>query len=223
MKNLIHSCAALLAVSASFTVGSLAADNDKMVNAYGEPAGFADRPESVTPLPATADTRSTVSHSQPGTGGLYYLAGAFDSRNSESLGARQARIAAENPGTVTIGPLEVLGSGPTGPLTPDARIAARDEATAQVLARIRATDHEMAALKRQAGSLDDGTRARFQAAAADVAQHRAALRENLKDMRAAEGDDWSAKRAELSVSYNAYVQSQHNAEAVLGITAATGT
>jgi hypothetical protein len=213
MKTLLHTAAISLAVSVSFVVlpRTLAEPGDpKLVNAYGEPAGFGNLPE-VVPI----ETKEfNFSRSQPGTGGLYLMTGTVDRRSFESLGSWQARTAAEARGRVIIGPVEVLSSGPTGPLTPEAREAAREEVTAQVLERIRVTDREMRALKKQTKALDESGQSRFKLVAEEVAQRRAALRESLRAVRANNSDTWSDDRTAVAVNYNAYVQSLHRAEAV---------
>src|SRR5262245_54564386 len=99
MKTLTHSFLVALTLSAGLTAGASAASSSKsLVNAYGEPAGFGDLPDVVAPEP----TGNTFSQSRPGAGGLYLVPGTFDRRNFESLGAWQARIAAEQRGRVII-------------------------------------------------------------------------------------------------------------------------
>ena len=136
-----------------------------------------------------------------------------DRRTYESLGSWSARINAVQAGTVIIGPLEVLDSGPTGPMTAAAQSAARDEVTAQVLGRIRATDKVMASLEQPSTSQNASAQVEFNAAVRAVAEQRHALREDLKTMRASTGDQWSNDRSTVSVSFNAYVQAMHRAEA----------
>jgi hypothetical protein len=218
MKTLLQSAAISIALALSLALPSraLAEPGDpKLVNAYGEPAGFGNLPQ-VIPIEAK---ESTWSRSQPGMGGLYLMNGSVDRRSFESLGSWQARSAAEARARVIIGPLEVLSSGPTGPLTPEARETARDEVTAQVLERIRATDREMRALKKQTNALDENGQTRFKLVAQEVAQRREALRESLRAVRANNGDTWADDRTAVAVNYNAYVQSLHQAEAVAAGTA----
>lgn len=218
MKALRLTTLALLTLSAPVALSVLAMPKKNarpLVNAYGEPAGFGKLPDVVV-----ADSPGLyLSASRPGTGGLYVLPGYVDPRSYESSGQRQVRLAAESPGTVTIGALEVLDSGPTGPMPADALEAANEEVTTQVLTRIKATDRAMASLRSRSKSLDDDTQARFKAAAADVAERRQALRENLKTVRSIGGEQWSNARAEVAVSFNAYVESLHRAEAVVGASA----
>jgi len=213
MKTLVHSAAVSLTFFTGLAVSALAqpADAKPLVNAYGEPAGFGNESDVIIPNTKELNT----SRSRGGTAGLYVFPNTFDPRYYESHGQWQDRVAAENRGQVIIGPLEVLDTGPTGPLTPDAQAAATDEVTAQVLTRIKATDKEMSALKSRAKSLDEETNARFKAAANEVAERRAALRENLRIVRAADGSEWNSARAAVAVSFNAYVQSLHQAEAAV--------
>ncbi len=120
-----------------------------------------------------------------------------------------------------IGTLEVLDSRPTGPLTPEAQDAARDEVTAQVLERIKLTDRAMKSLKSQTRSLPEDNRAQFQAAAAEVAQRREVLRESLRVMRASRGDEWSTARSNVAVNYNSYVEATHRAAAAAAVSSNT--
>ena len=182
--------------------------SNPLVNAYGEPAGFGDLPN----VQMTDGPDLKWSNSLPGYTGLYVWNRHVDLRNFESIGVRQARLAEEANGTVTIGPLEVIGSGPTGPMTPEAQTVATEEVTAQVLARIKATDRLMASLQRRSKDLDDAGRARFSSAAAEVQERRQALRESLKTVRAASDDQWSNARSALADNYNAYVQTTHRAQ-----------
>lgn len=201
---------------AGFTALAFANDrsNDKGVNAYGEPAGFSNTPSVVVTPPAPGqDVQSTSA--VPGLAGLYPIRGNVDRRNFESLGAWQERKDAElQGGSVNIGALEILDSGPTGPLDENSQAAATSEVTGQVLTRINATDKTMSALKSRAASLDGASRERFKAAADEVAVRRQALREDLKNVRQADGTQWAAARATLASSFNAYVQAQHRAEEV---------
>lgn len=219
MKTLMKSVLVAFTCSAGAAIGAPASStiNNELVNAYGEPAGFGNLPD-VEPRVGFNPTNNLIDRiAQPGTNGMYLLPGNVDHQSFASLGQRQARAAAAARGTVTIGQLEVLDSGPTGPLDPDALHAARDEVTQQVLGRIKATDRVMRSLEDQAKSLDEDDRTRFKAAAAEVAQQRAALRESLRVVRATDGDAWTNARTAVSVNFNAYVQSMHRAEA-----AATG-
>lgn len=203
-------CCAFAGISA-FTLATDRA-NDKGVNAYGEPAGFSNPPTVVVTPPAPGQTVQSNS-AGPGLAGLYPIHGNVDRRNFESLGAWQERKALEaQGGTVNIGALEILDSGPTGPLDENSQAAATSEVTGQVLTRINATDKTMAALKTRAASLDESSRERFKAAADEVSVRRQALREDLKNVRQADASQWAAARATLASSFNAYVQAQHRAE-----------
>lgn len=182
----------------------------KLVNAYGEPAGFGNLPQAVVALPATS--QFITSSSAPGTAGLYPLKGSVDRRNFESMGSWTARSESAATANVNLGELEILDSGPTGPITMDAQAAATTEVTGAVLVRINATDKVMSSLKVRASNLDDASKARFQVAASEVAQRRTTLREDLKTMRQSATAQWSDARSAVSTSYNAYVQSQHRAE-----------
>ena len=213
MKTIVPTTLVLFTFFAAAAAGapSAPAATDRFVNAYGEPAGFADLPQVIVPESAGMN----FSASRPGLGGMYAMPGTVDPRNFESLGEWQDRTAAEASGIVTIGALEVLDSGPTGPLTPDVQAAARDDVTAKVLGRIQATDRIMAGLRSEAADLDPDTQARFKATAVEVDAHRHTLREDLKAVRAADESEWPAARSEVAVSFNAYVQSMHRAEAIV--------
>lgn len=215
MKTLIRPCVIAFTFSAGLAASAFASpvtpDSKALVNDYGEPAGFGNTPQ----IPVVESKAQETSASLPGSGGLYVMPGSFAPKSFESIGAWQARAAAESRGTVTIGPLEVLESGPTGPMTPEAQQVARDEVTAQVLTRIQATDHIMHSLKTQARAESEEDQARFKAAADEVAQRREALRENLRVLRATSGDQWSNARSNVAVSFNAYVESTHRAQAAV--------
>lgn len=213
MKTLPPSLLASLTLVAGLVSSALAepAKPNRLVNAYGEPAGFGNQSDVI--LPNTKELNQ--SQARPGSVGLFIMSGTFDRRNYESLGSWQTRSAMEARGRVEIGPLEVLDSGPTGPMTGDVLTAAREEVTAQVLTRIKATDKIMASLKRRSHSLDGEAQAQFQTVAQEVAERRRVLRENLKTVRAVEGDEWSNARAAVAVSFNAYVQSLHRAEEIV--------
>lgn len=212
MKPLIKSTVLLFFISAGLNAAAppASANTDIRVNAYGEPAGFGNVSDAV--IPNTPELN--VSHSRPGTGGMYVVPGTVDRRNFDSMGMQQARFAATQSGKVTIGALEVLDSGPTGVMTDAARTAARTQVTNQVLNRIRVTDKIMASLTTQSESRDRDTQAGFNAAARDVAASRQALREDLKAVRAADDAQWSTARTAVAVSYNAYVQTLHRAEEI---------
>jgi hypothetical protein len=220
MKTSIQATLAGCALLASFAISTSAQTqaaevpaNSKLLNAYGEPAGFGNPPDVVI----SANEDVSYSASTPGSAGLYRRPGTGpDRRNFESLGAWQERKAVEANATVIIGTLEVISSGPTGPITPEVRSADSAEVTGQVQARIQATDKSMAALKSRARALDETTKTRFDSAADEVAMRRQTLREDLKTMRTA-GDDqqWASARTTLAASYNAYVQSQHRAEEIV--------
>lgn len=212
MKPLIKSTVLLFFISAGLNAAAppASANTDIRVNAYGEPAGFGNVSAAV--IPNTPELN--VSHSRPGTGGMYVIPGTVDRRTFDSMGTHQAQIAATLPGTVTIGALEVLDSGPTGAMTPAARAAARTQVTNQVLDRIRVTDKIMISLTNQSESRDRDTQAAFKAAAREVAASRQALREDLKAVRAADDAQWSAARTAVAGSYNAYVQTLHRAEEI---------
>lgn len=209
-KPLLSSTLLLFLVSAGLAAAAppSSVTNHRLVNAYGEPAGLGNVPDVIIP-----DTKAmNQSNSRPGIGGLYLMKGSFDRRNFESLGSWQERVAMESRGTVIIGPLEVLDSGPTGPMTPDTRAAATDEVTTQVLDRIRTTDKIMSSLKTRSQTREPDAQVGFKATASEVAERRQVLREDLKTMRAANDDEWSNARTAVSVSFNAYVQSTHRAE-----------
>jgi hypothetical protein len=210
MKTLMQSAVIVFTLSVSLTANALASPdkNPKLVNAYGEPAGFGNLPQ-VVPI-ETKDT--TFTNSRPGLGGLYLMPGTVDRRNFESLGSWRARSAAEARAHVIAGTLEMLDSGPTGPMSPEAMDAAREDVTTQVLDRIKTTDRAMRSLKKQTKTLDANTQTRFQSAAEEVAQRRVALRESLRAVRAAGGDEWTYDRSTVAVNYNAYVQSLRRAE-----------
>lgn len=212
MKTLTRSAVVAVTFSAIFAPSSLASSSSqghRLVNAYGEPAGFGNPPEVIIPI----SKEMYFNRALPGLGGLFLFPGYVDRRNFEPLGVWQERSAAEARGTVTIGPLEVLDSGPTGPLTPSVLEAAREEVTAQVLDRIKATDRKMKSLKSLSKSLGAETQMQFKTAAREVAEHRAALRESLKVVRASGSEDWPQARTAVAVNFNAYVQSLHRAEA----------
>ena len=215
MKTLLPSIVALSVFSTGLVNISLAKPtSNPLVNAYGEPAGFGNLPDVlVTDAPVLK-----WSNTLPGMTGMYVWNRYVDVRNFESIGMRQTRLAEEANGTVTIGPLEVIGSGPTGPMTPEAQTVATDEVTAQVLARIKATDRLMTSLDRRSKDLDDAGRARFTTAAAEVQERRQALRESLKAVRAASDDQWSSARSAVADNFNAYVQSTHRAAGVVSTT-----
>ena len=168
MKPLIQSTVLLFFISAGLASAAPPAptNRDLQVNAYGEPVGFASQSEVILPN----SKELNMSNSRPGSGGSYIIPGTYDVRNNESSGSWQARVAAVPPGNVIIGPLEVLGSGPTGPMTPEARATARDEVTTQVLERIRATDKIMSDLESRSASLDKNAQVSFNTAATAVAE-----------------------------------------------------
>ncbi len=195
---------------AAFAIAQDTSASKELVNAYGEPAGFGNPPAVVVALPLP--NQSVPSASTPGFAGLYPIRGNVDRRNFESMGSWTERKQAEANATVSIGALEILDSGPTGPISLEAQSAATAEVTGVVLTRINATDKVMASLKARASSLDEASKARFQAAADEVAQRRSTLREDLKTMRQSDNAQWSGARSAVASSYNAYVQSQHRAE-----------
>lgn len=220
MKILKSTTVTLLTFSAGLGAAAVAApkSGNPLVNAYGEPAGFGKLTDQVIP-----DTKGMYqTKSDPRAMGMYIFPGTFDIRNFESLGSWQARHEAESRGTVTIGPLEILDSGPTGPMTPEAQTAATAEVTAQVLNRIQATDKLMASLKRQSKSMDEDARRQFKVIANTVAERRQALRESLKTVRAADDNEWSDARTAVAVNFNTYVQAQHRAEDIVS-TASTSS
>lgn len=209
-------CALLASLAISTSAQTPATEvpaNSKLTNAYGEPAGFGNPPEVIV----SSTENLTTTASAPGSAGLYRLPSSGpDRRNFESLGSWQERKAAEVNATVIIGTVEVISSGPTGPITPEVRAADSAEVTGLVQTRIQATDKSMAALKARARALDDTTKTRFASAADEVALRRQTLREDLKTMRTASDDQqWASARTTLAASYNAYVQSQHRAEEIV--------
>lgn len=220
MKTLTNkSVAALVALVLSSGMAFAANSNNKrLVNAYGEPVGFGTAPEIQADGSGSGGTPN-FSASNPGAGGMYLRAWVNDSSRFESLGVRQERAAAEAAlGNVSIGTIEILDSGPTGPMTSEQTDAAKEEVTAQVLNRIKATDRTMSYLKSRAKGTDSDTQARFKVAATEVAERRAALRESLKTVRAADEAQFSTARAAVATNFNDYVAAQHRAEAIVPAT-----
>jgi hypothetical protein len=223
MRTLKIASLASFASAAALSLSALAASksDDHNVNAYGERAGISNPPEIALADPSDF----TPDKCPPGTVVWYQFPGSTELpsslpwRKGESLGQWQTRAAAASANaTVTIGTLQVLDSGPTGPMTPEARDAARQEVTTDVLNRIAVTDRVMAALKQRASNLDANTQAQFKTVASEVRERRQALRESLKAVRTADDAQWSDARSAVAVNYNAYAQSLRHAQESVGLT-----
>ncbi|HVU32281.1 MAG TPA: hypothetical protein VHE61_02530 [Opitutaceae bacterium] len=206
------------------------------VGASGAASGIAVGAGSVATVPVGGwASASAGARDSTATGGaIVGPDGTLDTSAFESIGMRQARLAADasNAGGVAVSApgmnaanahavTAVASAGPSVRAVERADFSARRTITAQIDDQISANTRAVATMKQHAKSLSADSKADFNAAVKDVAVREKALKRSVKVAAKASADSWGAARAKVASNYQAYMQAVARTQAISSMSSTT--